>query len=166
SLGDAAPAPLVGTAVGQEEGANSGGKRWESAIPRCDVILGSALIYSPHHASVANVLLEAFSEGGCCAAYIVQLSTRPGFDEFLLRLRACGLRYRLKRISAVLPAPLLDALSRRTSAVPVVGGPISGGTASNITATAPTDAGDFEVPAIAGGHAGGFEEFVLCSIRR
>lgn len=76
SLGDAAPAPLVGTAVGQEEGANSGGKRWESAIPRCDVILGSALIYSPHHASVANVLLEAFSEGGCCAAYIVQLSTR------------------------------------------------------------------------------------------
>lgn len=92
--------------------------------------------------------------------------SRPGFDEFLLRLRACGLRYRLKRISAVLPAPLLDALSRRTSAVPVVGGPISGGTASNITATAPTDAGDFEVPAIAGGHAGGFEEFVLCSIRR
>lgn len=73
---DAAPAPRVGMAEGQEEGTNGGGKMWESAIPRCDVILGSALIYSPHHACVANVLLKAFSEGGCGAAYIVQLSTR------------------------------------------------------------------------------------------
>lgn len=47
-----------------------------SAVLRCDIMIGSALIYSPHHACVADVLLLAFAEGRCRAAHIVQLSTR------------------------------------------------------------------------------------------
>lgn len=43
---------------------------------QCDVVIGSALIYSPHHACVGDVLARAFAKGGCGAAHIVQLSTR------------------------------------------------------------------------------------------
>lgn len=54
-----------------------GGKnRAGSDALHCDVAVGSALIYSPHHACVADVLSHAFTSGGCRAAYIVQLSTR------------------------------------------------------------------------------------------
>lgn len=49
----------------------------ESDSLHCDVAVGSALVYSPHHACVADVLSHLFvEEGGCRAAYVVQLSTR------------------------------------------------------------------------------------------
>ena len=49
----------------------------ESDSLRCDVAIGSALVYSPHHACVADVMSHLFDEkGGCRAAYVVQLSTR------------------------------------------------------------------------------------------
>lgn len=140
-------------------GTNGDGKGVGSraAMPRCDVVIGSALVYSPHHQCVADVLLRAFSEGGCRAAYIVQLSTRQGFDEFLLRLRSCGLRYRLQRMPAVLPSPLLDELQRRMSTLPVVGGPVGAGTPTNTT----TEEGFLRTE-----RRSGFEEFVLCSVCR
>lgn len=53
---------------------------------RCDVVVGSALVYSPHHACVADVLSHAFAEGGCRAAYIVQLSTRQALCASLALL--------------------------------------------------------------------------------
>lgn len=101
---------------------------------------------------------------------------RPGFDDFLQRLRARGLRYRLQRMSHVLPAVLLEEI-RRNTPVTVVGGPV----------LRPRDGGgddascDTEVGGGRGGHVGkarggapseavtpaaGFDEFVLCSVFR
>lgn len=55
----------------------AGSQLLESNSLRCDVAVGSALMYSPHHACVADVLSHLFAEeGGCRAAYVVQLSTR------------------------------------------------------------------------------------------
>ncbi|CAN0057723.1 unnamed protein product, partial [Hapterophycus canaliculatus] len=109
------------------------------ATLHCDVVIGSALVYSPHHACVADVLSRMFSDGGCRAAYVVQLSTRqakpcggwlapwqprtPGFDDFLRRLGSCGLRYRLHRIAGVLPAEVLEEIRLVVSAT-IVGGPV------------------------------------------
>ncbi|CAN0358257.1 unnamed protein product, partial [Ectocarpus sp. 8 AP-2014] len=57
------------------------------ATLRCDVAIGSALVYSPHHACVADVLSRAFAAGGCRAGYILQLSTRQARGPLCL---ACG----------------------------------------------------------------------------
>ncbi|CAN0521975.1 unnamed protein product, partial [Ectocarpus sp. 12 AP-2014] len=106
------------------------------ATLRCDVAIGSALVYSPHHACVADVLSRAFAAGGCRAGYILQLSTRqargplcvvslrPGFDDFLHRLGSCGLRYRLRRMSDILPGDLLEEIHRSAS-IDIVGGPVA-----------------------------------------
>lgn len=120
---------------------------------------------------------------------------RPGFDEFLQRLKSRGLRYRLQRMSNVLPAELLEEMRRNTS-VNVVGGPVTGRAAS--TAGVGTDVrgcrGEHSdcgndddddndgggggvnvvagvVPATVGtgnngAGAAGFDEFVLCSVFR
>ncbi|CAM9494998.1 unnamed protein product [Scytosiphon promiscuus] len=151
---------------------------------RCDVVIGSALVYSPHHACVADVLSRAFADGGCRAAYVVQLSTRPGFDEFLRRLGSCGLRYRLHRISGVLSPEVLEEVRVRASAA-VVGGPVKSQDADAQTNHAggnddgsiggegeggPTAdpgkpvAGDVEADAARLG--AGFDEFVLCCVFR
>eukprot|EP00903_Cladosiphon_okamuranus_P021666 g19919.t1 len=144
-----------------------------SAVLRCDVMIGSALIYSPQHACVADVLSVAFEEGGCRAAHIVQLSTRPGFDDFLRRLRSCGLHYRLQRMSRVLPAELLEEIRRNTQ-VAVVGGPVLGrddgsGDGAKIGG-AEVGRGDGkargDVPAGIVTPVAGFDEFVLCSVFR
>eukprot|EP00752_Nemacystus_decipiens_P016286 g14565.t1 len=145
-----------------------------AAVLRCDVMIGSALIYSPRHACVADVLSLAFEEGGCRAAYIVQLSTRPGFDDFLHRLRACGLRYRLQRISHVLPAVVLEDI-RRNTPVSVVGGPVmrpihEAGDGGACIGGGVADGGNGQAhwgtPTGAVAPAAGFDEFVLCSVFR
>lgn len=78
----------------------------ESVVLHCDVVIGSALIYSPHHACVADVLLRAFSEGGCQIAYVMQLSTRQAMcycavrrdehKESMLTICSWGGRLRVK----------------------------------------------------------------------
>ncbi|CAM9370601.1 unnamed protein product [Laminaria digitata] len=152
----------------------------ESDSLHCDVAVGSALVYSPHHACVADVLSHLFvEEGGCRAAYVVQLSTRPGFDDFLHRLGACGLRYRLERIPTVLPAAILNEI-RRSARGAVTGGPV---TRTTDPAAAPGDEGGDDDDGddrrqdcgndIGGGdgmggqeEASDFDEFVLCSVFR
>lgn len=67
---------------------------------KCDVVIGSAIIYSPHHACVADLLQQAFFRFECHAAYIIQLSTRWEQEVASLRrspsalsLHGGGLRY-------------------------------------------------------------------------
>lgn len=72
------------------------------SLPEVDIIIGSELVYAPHHAALAdmiftllsrpNVLSEASlsTEGERCCV-IVQRSDRPGWDRFLARARSLGL---------------------------------------------------------------------------
>ncbi|CAN0382055.1 unnamed protein product, partial [Ectocarpus sp. 12 AP-2014] len=170
------------------------------ATLRCDVAIGSALVYSPHHACVADVLSRAFAAGGCRAGYILQLSTRqargplcvvslrPGFDDFLHRLGSCGLRYRLRRMSDILPGDLLEEI-HRSAPINIVGGPVaSSRTPSCVDAARDSVGGGKEdcgggtgvdggespsrsVVAAAGAGAAAstctrFDEFVMCEIFR
>lgn len=52
---------------------------------RFSLILGSALVYAPEHAALADVLSH-FLNGACEKALILQICDRPGFSEFLARL--------------------------------------------------------------------------------
>ncbi|CBN79718.1 conserved unknown protein [Ectocarpus siliculosus] len=158
------------------------------ATLRCDVAIGSALVYSPHHACVADVLSRAFAAGGCRAGYILQLSTRPGFDDFLHRLGSCGLRYRLRRMSDILPGDLLEEIHQSAS-IDIVGGPVTssrtplcvdaardsvGGGEEDCDGGKGVDAGKSPsgsvIAAAAAAAAAGtctrFDEFVMCEIFR
>ncbi|CAM9194774.1 unnamed protein product, partial [Ectocarpus sp. 6 AP-2014] len=48
----------------------------------------------------------------------------PGFDDFLHRLGSCGLRYRLRRMSDILPGDLLEEIHQSAS-IDIVGGPVT-----------------------------------------
>lgn len=102
---------------------------------------------------------------------------RPGFDDFLHRLRSCGLRYRLQRMSRVLPSVLLEEI-RRITPVTVVGGPVMrprGGGGGRGGACGSTEVGGGNggsgkegvgaaAPGAVTAAAAGFDEFVLCSV--
>lgn len=110
---------------------------------------------------------------GATLSYINTSTCRPGFDEFLHRLRSCGLRYRLKRMSDILPAVLLEEI-RRNTPVTVVGGPVmrpldgGGGVSGTEDGGGGGGAGKVQggAPARAVTPTAGFDEFVLCSVFR
>ena len=116
-----------------------------------------------------------------CIHFRLETAHRPGFDDFLYRLGACGLRYRLEKISTVLPAAILNEI-RRSARGAVTGGPVTGTTdpavARDDDGHDDTDeAGDDCLQSCdddnncgdgMGGHGevSGFDEFVLCSVFR
>ena len=107
--------------------------------------------------------------------YAVSLrNCRPGFDDFLHRLGACGLHYRLQRISAVLPVAVLDEI-RQTARGAAIGGPVTRTTDPAVALGADDDDSDCQDDSndrksdndMGGqGEASGFDEFVLCSVFR
>ena len=63
-----------------------------------DVLIGSALCYSPYHACLANVI-EYFLQGRCNEVIIIQIADRAGFDEFLCRLDSLGIKFSVDTVS-------------------------------------------------------------------
>ena len=67
-----------------------------------DIIIGSALVYSPQGgiccADVIQTYFESHEET-TTKVYILQMTERPGFDQFLLRLEHWGLSYQMFEVS-------------------------------------------------------------------
>lgn len=63
-----------------------------------DIIIGSALVYSPYHSCLADTLYF-FLCRGCKEVIIIQIRDRPGFDKFLVKLETLGIQYSIEEIS-------------------------------------------------------------------
>ena len=61
-----------------------------------DLIVGTAVVYSPDHEVVADVVSHCLREGG--RAVILQMVTRPGVDRFLRRCEALALQVDIEEI--------------------------------------------------------------------
>jgi SAM-dependent methyltransferase len=61
-----------------------------------DSLVGAALVYSPDHACVADVIKHCLRRGG--EATLLQLSVRPGVAEFLRRCEDVGLGVEERRV--------------------------------------------------------------------
>jgi predicted nicotinamide N-methyase len=60
---------------------------WEEQ--QYDFVVGTALVYTPEHAAVADVIKTCLKATGVCL--VIQLSTRPGMTTFLERCIEVGL---------------------------------------------------------------------------
>ena len=67
------------------------------SLTMVELIMGSALVYQPDHAEVANVMLR-YLTAGCKEVLVIQMSSRPGFDVFLRKLHQLGLSVNLEPI--------------------------------------------------------------------
>ena len=84
----------------REETYGGGGGEGEggagTAGPLYDCVVGTALVYSPSHSVVADVINATLSPAG--KAFILQLSTRPGVKEFLARCEALDLEVKVEEV--------------------------------------------------------------------
>ena len=72
----------------------------ESFVP--DIIIGSALVYSPQGGICCADVIQAHCESHTettTEVYILQMTERPGFNQFLLRLEHWGLSYQMYEVS-------------------------------------------------------------------
>jgi hypothetical protein len=65
---------------------------------RYTLLFGSALVYSPYHACLADTVHFFMHRGACTDAVIIQIADRAGFDEFLARLVALGIAHRVEPV--------------------------------------------------------------------
>jgi len=65
---------------------------------RYTLLFGSALVYSPYHACLADTVHHYMHRGACTDAVIIQIADRAGFDEFLARLGALGIAHRVEPV--------------------------------------------------------------------
>ena len=65
---------------------------------RFQVVMGSALCYSPYHSVLADALLY-FLQGKCEEVVIIQIKDREGFDRFLNRLVELDIRHTVEVVS-------------------------------------------------------------------
>jgi predicted nicotinamide N-methyase len=65
---------------------------------RFQVVMGSALCYSPYHSVLADALLH-FLKGACEEVVIIQIKDREGFDRFLKRLVELDIRHTVEAVS-------------------------------------------------------------------
>jgi predicted nicotinamide N-methyase len=66
---------------------------------RFQVLMGSALCYSPYHICLADTVRH-FLDGDCKEVVIVQIGDRAGFDLFLIRLASLEVTYTIEEISS------------------------------------------------------------------
>ena len=65
---------------------------------RFQVLMGSALCYSPYHICLADTV-KHFLDGDCNEVVIIQIGDRAGFDLFLIRLTSLEVTYTIEEVS-------------------------------------------------------------------
>ena len=65
---------------------------------RFEVLMGSALCYSPYHICLADTL-KHFLEGSCEEIVIIQIGDRAGFSQLLERLTFLHIQYTIEEVS-------------------------------------------------------------------
>jgi predicted nicotinamide N-methyase len=66
---------------------------------RFQVLMGSALCYSPYHICLADTV-KHFLDGDCNEVVIIQIGDRAGFDLFLIRLASLEVTYTIEEVSS------------------------------------------------------------------
>lgn len=64
---------------------------------RFQVLMGSALCYSPYHICLADTI-KHFLDGECSEVVIIQIGDRAGFDLFLIRLESLRVSYTIEEV--------------------------------------------------------------------
>lgn len=83
---------------------------------RFQVLMGSALCYSPYHICLADTV-KHFLDGGCNEVVIIQIGDRAGFDLFLIRLASLEVTYTIEEVSSsIFETAQMIGQSQRTTA--------------------------------------------------
>jgi predicted nicotinamide N-methyase len=106
-----------GSSNGSSNGSSIAGEKF-------DYLVGSELVYAPHHALMLASVIGHYMKRGAQAAYVLNQPTRPGVAQFVKQLQS---RFGLQVITSSLPAGITAACSRSSGMSSENGGGGSGG---------------------------------------